>query len=288
MGLKIRTIKDIRPYLVRQLGGIYPAPEIGALSSIIIKSVFGISGLKHLALPEYPVTTKQAKRIIDICAELRSGKPVQYILGETSFYNCVIRVNNETLIPRPETEELVDLIIRENRGTGHTILDVGTGTGCIAIALALNLPGSSITGIDISEGAIRLSRENARLNRVEITFMVADILNTEFKLLNQVDLIVSNPPYIPESGKKFLAKNVHDFEPGQALFVPDSDPLVYYRATVRISENILIPGGKLYFEINEEMGNQMVELLHSSGFSQIEIVKDINGKDRIIKGTKNG
>jgi release factor glutamine methyltransferase len=288
MGFKIQTIKDIRPYLAQELGEIYPEPEISALASIIIRSVFGISRLHRLALPEYPVTKKQSCRIISICMELRRGKPVQYILGGTSFFNCVIRVNSETLIPRSETEELVDLIIKENRGFRGRILDVGTGTGCIAIALAVNLPGCSITGIDISEGVISIAKENAQLNSVQITLIIADIFNAEFKLRDKADIIVSNPPYIRESEKRSVAKNVLDFEPPVALFVPDSDPLVYYCAIVKLAENNLIPGGKLYFEINETMGKPMVQLLEKSGYSDIEIVKDINGKNRIIKGIKNG
>ncbi|MCJ7446860.1 MAG: peptide chain release factor N(5)-glutamine methyltransferase [Bacteroidales bacterium] len=287
MAVKIRTIKDIRPYLAKELGDIYPEPEISALTSIIIRNIYGISRLHRLALPESPVSKKQVQRIISICMELRTGKPVQYILGETSFYNCVIRVNSETLIPRSETEELVDLIIKENRGFTGTILDVGTGTGCIAIALAVNIPGSVITGIDISEGAIKIAKENARLNSVKVTLIIADIFNAEFSLHDKTDIIVSNPPYIRESEKQFIAKNVLDFEPHMALFVPDSDPLIYYREIVRFAVNILKPGGKIYFEINEAMGKSIFQLLESSGYSGIEIVKDINGKERIIKGIKN-
>jgi release factor glutamine methyltransferase len=284
---KIRTIKDIKPYLEKELGEIYPEPEISALTSIIIRTIFGISRLHRLVLPEYTVSKMQLQRIIRICKELRTGKPLQYILGETSFYNCVIRVNRETLIPRPETEELVDLIVKEHRGFTGTILDVGTGTGCIAIALAVNIPGSKITGIDISEEAIKTAKENAILNSVQITLIVADIFNAELSLPEKVDIIVSNPPYIRESEKQFIAKNVLDFEPHMALFVPDSDPIIYYRAIVRFAVNILKPAGKIYFEINEAMGKSIFQLLESSGYSGIEIVKDINGKERIIKGIKN-
>ena len=287
MAAKIRTIKDIKPYLEKELGEIYPEPELSALTSIIIRTIFGISRVHRLALPEYPVTKKQLQRIISICGELKTGKPLQYILGETSFYNCVIRVNRETLIPRPETEELVDLIIKENRGFTGKILDVGTGTGCIAIALAVNIPGSVITGIDISEEAIKTAKENALLNSVQLTLIVADIFNAEFNFPDKADIVVSNPPYIRESEKQFIAKNVIDFEPHMALFVPDTDPIIYYRAIVRSAANILKPEGKIYFEINEAMGKSIFQLLGSSGYSGIEIVKDINGKERIIKGIKN-
>ena len=288
MGLKIRTIKDIRLYLIKELGKTYPEPEINALISIIIRSVFGISELKRLVLSEIPVTGKQQQKIINICRELKDGKPVQYVLGETSFYNCTIKVNSETLIPRPETEELVDLIIRENRGFRGKIIDIGTGTGCIAIALAVNLPGSSVTGIDISESAVALAKENAQLNNVQITFTVSDIFDEQVRLPGKTDIIVSNPPYITESEKRLVARNVIDYEPHTALFVPDSNPLVYYRAITMFAVNNLAAGGKIYFEINEAMGNSLVRFLESMGYSKAEIVKDINGKDRIVKTIRNG
>src|SRR5665648_175611 len=150
MGVNIQTIKDIRFYLAQELEEIYQKPEINAHTNIIIKNVFGISKLHQLYMPEKPVSGSQARRIIDICKELKTGKPIQYILGETNFYDCTIRVNRSTLIPRPETEELVDMVISENRGYPGNIIDIGTGSGCIAIALAANLPGSVITGIDVS------------------------------------------------------------------------------------------------------------------------------------------
>jgi release factor glutamine methyltransferase len=287
MGFKIRTIKDIRIYLIKELGKIYPEPEINALVTIIIRSVFGISELKRLAMPEFPVTGRQQQKIINICRELKDGKPVQYVLGETNFYNCTIKVNSETLIPRPETEELVDLIIRENRGFRGNIIDVGTGTGCIAIALAVNLPGSFITGIDISEAAVDLAKQNAQLNNVQITFNVSDIFDEQVRLPGKADIIVSNPPYITESEKRLIARNVIDYEPHTALFVPDSDPLVYYRAIAMFAVNNLAAGGKIYFEINEVMGNSLVKFLESIGYSKAEIIKDINGKDRIVKTMRN-
>jgi release factor glutamine methyltransferase len=190
------------------------------------------------------------------------------------------------LIPRPETEELVDLTIRENRGFTGTILDAGTGSGCIAIALAVNLPGTKVTGIDINEGAIKISKENAILNKAYVLFFVNDIFNPDAGSIHDIEIIVSNPPYIRESEKKNIARNVLDYEPHTALFVPDSDPLVYYRAILNMAETVLVPGGKVYFEINEAMGEPMIQLLEGSGYSSVKIVKDINGKVRIIKGNK--
>ena len=287
MGYNIRTIKDIKPYLVRELIEIYPEPEINALATIIIKTLFGVSRLHAITQPQDPISKKKADEIITICNELRSGKPLQYILEETSFYNCIIRVNPHVMIPRPETEELVDLIIKENRGYKGEILDAGCGSGCIAIALAVNLPGTKVTGIDISEEAIRISQENALLNNAVVSFLQTDILNPGLKSPDSMGIIVSNPPYILESEKVHIAKNVLDFEPHRALFVPDSDPLLYYMAILKMAEKVLIPSGKVYFEINEALGLPMTRLLKSTGFSSVEVIMDINGKDRIVKGIKS-
>jgi len=282
----IRTIKDIKPLMIRELIAIYPEPEINALSTIIIKTVFGVSRLHSLIQPDDSVSRKKADEIISICNELKTGKPLQYILGETSFYNCVIKVNPDVMIPRPETEELVDLIIKENKGCSGEILDAGCGSGCISIALAVNLPGTRVTGIDICEGAVKTSEDNAILNDVNVTFLVADILNPNHNLKVNAGIIVSNPPYIRESEKEQMAKNVLDFEPQNALFVPDSDPLLYYKAILKMADTNLIHGGKIYFEINEAMDRKMTELLKSSGFSSVEVIRDINGKNRIVKGIK--
>ena len=287
MGVNIQTIKEIRFYLAEELEEMYQEQEIRALANIIIKTVIGITKLHQIYDTEQPVTTSQSIRIIDICNELKTGKPIQYILGETNFYDCIIRVNRATLIPRPETEELVDLIIRENRGFTGNITDIGTGSGCIGIALAANLPGALITGIDIAEDAIRIAQENALLNNVTVSFMTGDIFNFDFKTVNNAGIIVSNPPYVRDSEKQLMNKNVLDFEPHSALFVSDSDPLVFYRTILRLAEKILQPGGRLYFEINEVMGKSMTQLLESFGYTEIEVVADINNKDRIIKGRKN-
>ena len=287
MGVKIQTIKDIRSYIAKELEVIYPEPEISALTNIIIKTIFGLTRLHQLFLSEQMVTSGQARRIIDICKELKTGKPIQYILGETNFYDCIIRLNSATLIPRPETEELVDIVIRENRSYRGNIIDIGTGSGCIAIALAANLPGSVITGIDISDEAIRIAQKNALLNNVTVSFVKGDIYNLDFSILKNAGIIVSNPPYVRNSEKQFMSKNVLDFEPHIALFVTDNDPLVYYRAILKLAGKVLLPGGRIYLEINEAMGKSMVKLLESAGYSEIEIVADINGKERIIKGTRD-
>lgn len=287
MGVNIQTIKDIRFYLTSELSEIYQEPEITSLSNIIIKTLFNVTKLHQLYLTEQQVTSSQAERITEICRELKSGKPIQYILGETIFYDCVIRLNRATLIPRPETEELVDLIIKENNGFSGNIIDFGTGSGCISIALAVNLRGASVTGVDISEEALRIARENAILNDTRVSFLKADILSLDPASIQKADLIVSNPPYVRNSEKKLMNKNVLDFEPHSALFVTDSDPLQYYKAILDLSDKIMVPRGIIYFEINEAMGQQMMKLLESHTYSEIKIVSDINGKERIIKGKRN-
>ncbi|MCX6333414.1 MAG: peptide chain release factor N(5)-glutamine methyltransferase [Bacteroidia bacterium] len=288
MSVNIQTIKDIRFYLTGELADIYPETEVSAFANIIIKTLFKGFKLHVFALPETRLTQKQTNQVISICRELKNGKPLQYVLGETSFYNCTIKVNSGTLIPRPETEELVELIIRENKGFRGSILDVGTGSGCIAIALAINLPGTKISGIDISEGAIALARENAALNNATVSFLRADMMDFDATQLRSTDIIVSNPPYVRESEKKLMAANVIDFEPHSALFVPDSDPLKYYRSILNLANDILAVDGKVYFEINEALGKEMNDLLEKYGYSDIKITRDLNGRDRIIKGTHNG
>ena len=288
MGVTIQTIKDIRFYLTRELTGIYKEPEIRILADILIKTVTGTIKLHDLYDKSYVITKKQAERIFGFTKELKTGKPIQYILGETTFYNCTIKVNASTLIPRPETEELVDLIIKENKNYKGEIIDIGSGSGCIAIALAVNIPSAILTGIEISDDAISIARDNAVSNKARITFVKGDILSINNETISKAGIIVSNPPYVRTSEKSQMNKNVLDFEPHLALFVSDSDPLIYYKAILKLADTILLPAGYLYFEINEAMGKPLVELLKSFDYSHIEIVSDINDKERIIKGRKNG
>lgn len=287
MSVKIQTIKDIKLYLEQELNELYPETEIIAFSNII-KTKFRFSKLQRFAFPETPLTGKQAAEIIRICNELKTGKPIQYIIGETSFYNCTIKVNNFTLIPRPETEELVDLIIKENLGFTGSILDIGTGSGAISIALAVNMPGSAVTGTDISDHALQVAKENAALNNASVTYILSDIFNISAGIFSGTDIIVSNPPYVRESEKDRMEKNVLDFEPHSAFFVPDADPLKFYLAIIEFARRILTARGKIYFEINEALGEMMSDLLASNGYSEIRVIKDISGKERFITGTKNG
>jgi release factor glutamine methyltransferase len=287
MSVNIRTIKEIGPYLARELRDLYPETETGAFARIIGRNLFRTGDGNFTLLPETLLTQKQSDQVKSICRELRTGKPIQLVLGETSFYNCTIRLSGKTLIPRPETEELVDLIIRENKGFSGRIIDIGTGSGCIAIALAINLSASSVSGMDISEEAIAEAVRNALLNKADVDFFAGDIMDPDRKRCGRNNIIVSNPPYVRESEKKLMAANVLDFEPHEALFVPDQDPLRYYAAILAVSPDILLPRGKVYFEINEAMGKEMTELVRRSGFTDTEIVKDLNGKERFLKARRN-
>ena len=219
--------------------------------------------------------------------ELKLGKPIQYILGDCEFYGLKFKVNPNVLIPRPETEELVDLIIHQNKNSEITILDIGTGSGCIAIALQKKLSLSSVTAMDISEDALALAQENAGLNQVEIAFFNDDALELNSQKYPQYNIIVSNPPYIANAEKKEMSHQVLEHEPHLALFVEDANPLIFYEKISDFALTNLSPQGKLYFEINQSLGLATKKLLEIKGFSA-EIIKDINGNDRIISAQLRG
>ena len=269
MSVNIQTLKDIRNYLIKELKSTYPEQELSSITNYIFKTHFGIEKLQLLLDSGQIISSAAVSRIVEICNELKTGKPLQYILGETLFYGCTIKVNHETFIPRPETEELVDLIIRENKNFSGRIIDLGTGSGSIAIAIKKYLKESEVCGLDISDGALEMASSNAILNNVKITFLKVDIFNADPRIIPQAGIIVSNPPYVLESEKQYMNRNVLDYEPHIALFVPDEDPLIYYRAIVNLSIKILMPGGKVYFEINEKKGSEMCSLLESAGYSEI-------------------
>jgi len=214
---------------------------------------------------------------------LKKHVPIQYILGETEFYGLPFRVNDSVLIPRPETEELVDWIRSENnRNEALNILDIGTGSGCIAIALKHEFPNAAVEAFDISDKALETARSNAGLNKLDVEFSKVDILNVADQS-KKWDIIASNPPYIPELEKSEIEANVLEHEPHLALFVPDNDPLLFYRHIALFAKKQLNPNGKLYFEIHRDYGKECMELLASLGFSEIELRKDISGNNRMIR-----
>lgn len=287
MAVKIQTIKDIRFHLKKELAEVYNDHEIKVISDILIRTATGIKKLHQLYDNRQEITDYEKETITMFVNELKTGKPIQYVTGETTFYNCLIKLNTSTLIPRPETEELVDLILKENIGFSGNIIDFGSGSGCISIALASNLPLSRVSGIEISEEAIEIAKSNAELNKVKVTFSKNDILSFDFTNVEKTGIIVSNPPYVRDSEKKQMAENVLAFEPPLALFVSDSEPLIYYVSILKIADQILLPGGKLYFEINEAMGQPLSQVVESFHYTGIEVVRDLNDKERILKARKN-
>jgi release factor glutamine methyltransferase len=223
--------------------------------------------------------------------ELKKHRPVQYIVGRTYFHGLELVVTPAVLIPRPETEELVDIIIRENTRRKHeefSILDIGTGSGCIAVSLKKNFPHTAVSALDNSPVALQLAGKNAARNGCDIRFVLHDIFQkAEQSLFPEYDIIISNPPYVMESEKKEMHKNVLDYEPHDALFVPDDDPLVFYKTISDFSCNHLSPNGLLYMEINEQFGKDIKNLLVTKKFDRVEVMKDINGRDRFIRAEAN-
>jgi release factor glutamine methyltransferase len=273
-------------YMIRETLSVnYPREEIESFIPLIFEYLQGFSGLDlHLKQhEEFP----QAKliQLKEILRRLQNFEPIQYILGETEFYGMKIKVNPSVLIPRPETEELVDWILKDNPVKNASLLDIGTGSGCIPVAIGKNRPDLKIKAMDISEEALCTARENAIWNQVEVQFMELDILKWQEKDFDQkYDVIVSNPPYVTRSEESQMQRNVTEHEPHLALFVPDEEALIFYKAIADFAQEHLVPGGYLYFEINEKMGESLQQLLQQS-FSAIIIKKDINGKDRMIRAT---
>ena len=286
MDVKLHTLPEIKIKFAKELKNLYDQNEINFLFNIIIKTITGAPGLHVIINKDFRINEEEAGRIFSVIRELKKGKPYQYVLGETSFYGFRIKVNSSVLIPRPETEELVDIIIKENSGFKGDIFDFGTGSGCISIALASGIRESNVTGVDNSDAALELAKENARINKVNVEFIKADIFNFDPRG-RKAGIIVSNPPYVRESEKKLMNRNVLDFEPGKALFVTDEKPLVFYEAILHIAARMLNMGGKIYFEINEAMGDQLTTLIPGYGFRDVKVIKDLNGRDRFAKAIKN-
>ena len=266
------------------LSSLYSNQELESISKLIFEKVLGLSRLQiHLNQHE-TISAANLAQIKEIIARLSHFEPIQYVLGETEFYGLKIKVDQNVLIPRPETEELVNWIINDYRNLAPSVLDIGTGSGCIPISLMKNLPGATAQGWDISTGALMLAKENAENSHVKVGFYFADMLRQIFpKSEEKFDIIVSNPPYVTESEQTVMQKNVTDFEPHIALFVPDEDALIFYHAIADMAVNRLKPGGSIYFEINEKFGLATQKLLISKGFTNTILRKDINGKDRMVK-----
>ncbi|WP_372642598.1 peptide chain release factor N(5)-glutamine methyltransferase [Ancylomarina sp.] len=276
------TIKSIQDLFKEELKTLYPQREIESVTYILLEHLLNYSKIEIQLNKNEKIEQNIFDRIGKALGDLKNSVPIQYVIGETEFYDLIFKVNEHTLIPRQETEELVHAIINENRIISPKILDVGTGSGCIPIVLAHNITGANVSSVDVSKGAIAIAKANAQLNQVKVDFYHRDFLKWEdYSWDKDFDIIVSNPPYVKESEKKLMADNVLSYEPHTALFVADNDPLIFYRRIAEFAKDHLKKGGKLYFEINEALGQEMIELQESIGFSSVQLMKDLNGRDRM-------
>ena len=288
-------LKNYKTTFLQELSSLYEEQEIESFFYIILEKLHGLKRIDLALNPQTVMDGAHLKQWKNIVSELKKQRPIQYILGETTFYGLSFLVNENTLIPRPETEELVELIIEstnyELRNTKLKVLDIGTGSGCIAISLAKHLPTSEVFAIDVSEEALATAKKNAELNKVAIDFISTNILDivtlsAVAGLDKQFDIIVSNPPYVRNLEKDEIKPNVLEYEPHLALFVDDIDPLLFYRKIAELAIKNLNPNGKLYFEINQYLGKETIKLLEDFGFRNVELKKDIYGNDRIISCEK--
>jgi len=295
------TINKLKGVFIKELEGVYPKQEIESFFYLLTESYLGIKRIDIALDPKLEIDIDIEQKFHAVLANLKNEYPIQYIIGETEFYGLLFKVDKNVLIPRPETEELVDWIIGkvkseklevrskklevQNQNDNKfrlKILDIGTGSGCISIALAKNLPDSEVWAIDISEKALKVAKKNAEFNNVKINFLQSDILKCK-KLMTKFDIIVSNPPYVRELEKKQMQNNVVKYEPQEALFVKNKDPLQFYKKIAELAKTGLNKNGELYFEINQEFSAETIELLEEKGFMNTEIKKDIYGADRMIK-----
>lgn len=279
-------MSDSLSYLRNHLNGIFHKREIDAIIRILVQDVLNLSITEFLLKKQYPISEEKQALIRNIADRLALGEPLQYILGTTEFYGLNFHVEPGCLIPRQETEELVDLVLKENHQENLSILDIGTGSGCIAVAIAYNKKSSNIAAWDISEKTLSIAQKNAEDNHVSIEFKQVDILKHPLSSVPKYNIIISNPPYIPNSEQSLMNKNVTEHEPHLALFVPDNNPLLFYKKIAAFAWKSLLPNGHLYFEIHEDKGIQIVNLLKEFQFHNPHITIDLNGKNRIVSCIK--
>lgn len=281
-------LKDLKRKFIAELSGVYPSEEVESFFTILTEYFLNYTRLEAVLNTDESLSEEYIKHFENAISRLKKHEPIQYISGETEFYSLPFNVNKHTLIPRPETEELVQWIIDDanvERTETKTLLDIGTGSGCIAISLAKSLKDTDVSALDFSSKALESAHKNSVLNRVEVNFFVMDILTTK-NLPKQYDIIVSNPPYVRELEKSNMQANVLEHEPKSALFVTDEDPFVFYRKIAQLANQHLAANGTLYFEINEYLSKELITLLETEGFSNVEVRKDIFGKDRMLKCSK--
>ena len=293
------TIKQYRAHFNESLKHLYPTSEIDSFFFIILEEYMGFKRIDIVLKSDFNIDQKSLNLMQIATKQLEQEIPIQYIIGKTEFFGLPFNINKEVLIPRPETEELVEQVLKEvsltkicKTTTDETtnekqlkILDIGTGSGCIAISLKKQLPSSKISAIDVSNEALRIAKKNALLNKVDINFIHLDILKTN-NLDKLYDVIVSNPPYVRELEKKEMKNNVLNNEPHLALFVDNKNPLLFYNKIAELAKNFLTKNGQLHFEINQYLGKETIILLAEKGFKNIQLKKDIFGNDRIISAFK--
>ena len=281
------SVNDIRKTYRSALRGLYPADEINSILYILFEEFLQWPKTRVHLEPGTVLTDTDSGRFRAALEQLVNGSPVQYITGKADFNEISLIVNPHVLIPRPETAELASVIVQKLKTidlSGFRVMDIGTGSGCLAIYIKKHCRGISVHAMDNSEKALAVARSNAVLFKAGIKFSLEDILHSSLALSNpSYNLIVSNPPYVTTKEKQLMMKNVKDFEPPAALFVTDDDPLLYYRAIARYSKVRLIHGGLLYLEINEFFGREVTELLDLNGFAGLELLKDFRGRDRFVK-----
>jgi release factor glutamine methyltransferase len=280
----LMMLKELYRNFLVQLQKVYSLSEATTITNWVFEKMASLKRSDILKNPEKKITAAADELIQKTLQELLTHKPVQYVLGEAWFYRMKFKVNAHVLIPRPETEELVEQLItdRKSKLTDPAILDIGTGSGCISIAIKKNLPASKLTAVDISKDALLLAKENAALHNAHINFTLLDFLDeSTWPTLPLFDIIISNPPYIPLNEKRKLAKNVTEFEPQLALFVPDKSPLIFYEKIAAFGKDHLLPNGKIYLETHEDYANQTAALFQNY-YQTVMIKKDMYGKERMI------
>jgi len=278
-------LKEIKKVFHTELDAIYGKEEVSSFFYLLIEHYLGLERFILAVQPELIITKEEGSPLFEALSKLKLQVPIQYIIGKTHFMDLDFVVNKNVLIPRPETEELVRWVLDDfsTVKSDLKILDIGTGSGCIAVSLAKNLPKAKVYAIDVSEEALAVAKETAKLNGVEIYFINADILEVN-DLDDKFDIIVSNPPYVRMLEKQEMKNNVLDNEPELALFVADDNPLIFYKKIIELAAKNLIDKGVLYFEINQYLGKETQSLLEATNFSEIELRKDFFGNDRMLKG----
>lgn len=280
--------RELAETVEEHISGLYDVREAHNIALMAVEHITGLSRKQLLSDPTAE-TDYGEDHFADICRRLKNREPIQYITGGTEFCGLPFGVNPGVLIPRPETEELVGWIVGDLVGGKNPhILDIGTGSGAIAVSLARLVSNASVTAVDISPEAVETARDNAENNGTDIVFVIADILKPLAAPLSgqTYDIIVSNPPYIPDSERAAMHDNVTIYEPGAALFVPDGDPLLFYREIGRKAESLLLPGGALYFEVHEKRAGDVCRLMEELGFREVEMRRDINDRPRMVKCLK--